>query len=93
MHVTTTTARVAATVLALGALVLLVKEAAAVDPRVRSACASDYLAYCSQHDPDSGAARRCMRSHGPSLSNDCLNALIVAGEVTKEEVARRERRK
>jgi hypothetical protein len=34
-----------------------------------------------------------MRAHGPSLSKDCLDALIAAGEVSKQEVARRERRK
>jgi hypothetical protein len=65
--------------------------AIAVSPAVRSACANDFLAYCSQHDPDSRAARACMRAHGPNLSKVCLNALIAAGEVSKKEVARRER--
>jgi len=32
-----------------------------------------------------------MRAHGPNLSKGCLNALIAAGEVSKKEVARRER--
>jgi hypothetical protein len=68
-------------------------DASAVAPGVRSACASDFLAYCSEHEPDSAAARRCMRANGPKLSRGCLNALIAAGEVSKEEVARRERRK
>jgi len=65
--------------------------AIAVSPAVRSACTNDFLAYCSQHDPDSRATRACMRAHGPNLSKVCLNALIAAGEVSKKEVARRER--
>ena len=77
----------------LGAAVLFPPEAGAVSPRVRSACASDFMAHCSQHEPDSAGARSCMRAHGPSLSKDCLDALIAAGEVSKQEVARRERRK
>jgi hypothetical protein len=71
----------------------LVTTAYAVDPRVRSACTGDFMAHCSQHDPDSAAARSCMRANGPKLSKGCLNALIAAGEVSTEEVARRERRK
>ena len=65
--------------------------AIAVSPAVRSACANDFLAYCSQHDPDSRAARSCMRAHVPNLSKVCLNAVIAAGEVSTKEVSRRER--
>jgi hypothetical protein len=71
------------------ALVSFVTEAAAVSPRVRSACTGDYFAYCSQHDPDGPDVRRCMRANGLKLSNGCLQALIAAGEVSKREVARR----
>jgi hypothetical protein len=53
------------------------------------ACASDYYAYCSQHDPDGPGVRRCMRANGLKLSNSCVSALVAAGEVSKEEVARR----
>jgi hypothetical protein len=77
----------------LGLLALCAGEARAVNSGVRSACASDFLAYCSQHDPDSQGARKCMRANGPSLSKACLDALIAAGEVSREEVARRDRRK
>lgn len=79
----------AKTVLGLGALMLLTAEAGAVDGRVRSACANDYLSYCSQHDPDGPATRRCMRANGLKLSQACVNALVAAGEVSKREVARR----
>lgn len=56
---------------------------------VQLACASDYYAYCSKHDPDSQAVRACMRVNGPRLSDRCFNALVAAGEVTRTEVSRR----
>ena len=64
-------------------------QAGAVSLGVKLACASDYYSYCSQHAPGSTAVRQCMRSHGPQLSNRCINALISAGEVSKIEVDRR----
>jgi hypothetical protein len=73
----------------LGSFILLAGDAGAVDGRVSSACASDYLAYCSQHDPDGPGTRRCMRANGLNLSQACVNALVAAGEVSKREVARR----
>lgn len=77
--------------IAFGALALaaFVTEASAVSPRVRSACAGDYLAYCSQHDPDGPGVRQCMRAHGTRLSASCVSALVAAGEVSKQEIARR----
>jgi len=75
--------------LALSALVLCTTAASSVSMRVQIACASDYMAYCSQHDPDGPGARRCMRANGLKLSKGCVNALIAAGEVSKAEVARR----
>lgn len=73
----------------LSALMLFAAHAGAVDGRVSSACAGDYFAYCSQHDPDGPATRRCMRANGHKLSRACVNALVAAGEVSKREVARR----
>ena len=75
--------------LAVGALLLGVAEASAASARVTAACAGDYLAYCSQHDPDGPGVRQCMRANGLKLSKGCVNALISAGEVSKAEVARR----
>jgi hypothetical protein len=75
--------------LALGALVLPMTAANAVDARVRSACTGDYLSYCSEHDPDGKGVRRCMRANGHKLSSGCLNALVAAGEVSKKEIRRR----
>jgi hypothetical protein len=85
-RITATAAKIA---LALSAVALCTTAASAVSGRVQSACASDFMAYCSQHDPDGPGARKCMRVNGPRLSQACLNALIAAGEVSKAEVARR----
>lgn len=64
-------------------------EAGAVSLRVKLACSSDYHALCSQYASDSPEVRQCMRAAGEKLSARCLNALIAAGEVSEEEVARR----
>ncbi|HVZ05815.1 hypothetical protein [Hyphomicrobium sp.] len=66
-----------------------VAPAGAVSLRVKLACSSDYHALCSQYPSDSPEVRQCMRAAGEKLSARCLNALIAAGEVTEEEVARR----
>lgn len=78
--------------LALGgmALTAFVAEASAVDARVRAACTGDYLSYCSQHDPDGAGVRQCMRANGARLSSGCVNALIAAGEVPKQQLAKRQ---
>ena len=75
--------------LALGALILPMTEAGAVSMRVKMACAGDYFSYCSQFSPTSPEVRQCMRTNGLRLSRGCVVALIAAGEVSKEEVARR----
>lgn len=64
-------------------------QANAVSLRVKLACSSDYRALCSQYSSDSPEVRACMRAAGERLSPRCLNALIAAGEVSQEEVARR----
>src|SRR6185437_16750889 len=64
-------------------------EAGAVSLRVKLACSSDYHALCSQYASDSPQVRQCMRAAGEKLSARCLDALIAAGEVSEEEIARR----
>ncbi|MGO8954358.1 MAG: hypothetical protein ACLPWS_04730 [Rhodomicrobium sp.] len=64
-------------------------QAPAASLAVELACATDYFAYCSKHDPDSPEVRVCMRVNGRKLSQRCLRALVAAGEVSKEEVERR----
>ena len=53
------------------------------------ACASDYYAHCSQHDPDSPGVRKCMRTVGKNLSQRCIGALVAAGEVPKSVVEKK----
>jgi hypothetical protein len=64
-------------------------EAEAVSLKVRVACASDYFAHCSEHSPNSPGVRQCMRTNGLKLSKRCVDALVGAGEVSRDEVARR----
>ncbi|MFN3869750.1 MAG: hypothetical protein ACK4MF_11895 [Hyphomicrobiaceae bacterium] len=63
--------------------------AAAISNSVKIACMADYFSYCSQHSPEGSGVRQCMRANGLKLSSRCVNALVAAGEVSKEEVARR----
>ena len=78
-----------AAAVAFGAALLPATQAGAVSAKVRYACASDYLANCSQYAPNSPQTRACMRKVGYRLSKGCVNALVAAGEVSKAEVARR----
>jgi len=73
---------------ALGALTLST-QAGAVSLAVKMACASDYYAHCSQHDPDSPGVRKCMRAVGKNLSQRCIGALVAAGEVPKSVVEKK----
>jgi hypothetical protein len=77
------------TSLAIGVLLAHHSPAAAVSSKVRSACAGDYLSYCSSYAPDSAETRRCMRSVGFKLSRGCIDALVATGMVSRAEVARR----
>lgn len=81
--------RILAAAIALGSVAIHSSQASAVSLSVQLACATDYYAYCSKHDPDGPGVRGCMRAAGPKLSNRCVNALIGAGEVSKAEVERR----
>ena len=74
--------------LAAAAAVVPLSSAGAVSGQVRSACAGDYLTHCSNFAPDSADTRRCMRAVGSRLSEGCINALVVSGEV-KAKIARR----
>lgn len=80
---------VIAGLLALSLAPLSVSSAGAASMRVTMACASDYFAYCSKHDPDSPAVRACFRSNGMKLSKKCVDALVSSGEVSRTEVTRR----
>jgi hypothetical protein len=85
----TTTFRLVAAGLAISTVAIHSKQVSAASLAVQLACASDYYAYCSKHDPDGPATRACMNANGAKLSNRCVNALVAAGEISKAEVARR----
>jgi hypothetical protein len=80
---------VLATALAFGCIGFSVTEASATSLAVKMACASDYYAHCSQHDPNGSGVRKCMRSVGKNLSQGCINALVAAGEVSKSVVEKK----
>ena len=46
--------------LGLGILCFFMTEADAGNARVNPACANDYFAYCSQHDPDGPGLLMCL---------------------------------
>lgn len=83
--------RIAAVALAVAVLHagMHASQASAASLMVQLACASDYYAYCSKHDPNGKGVRACMNANGSRLSKRCVNALISAGEISKAEVARR----
>ncbi len=86
---TSTTFRLVAAALALSTVAIHSNRASAASLAVQLACASDYYAYCSKHDPDGPGVRACMNANGNKLSNRCVNALVAAGEISKAEVDRR----
>ena len=81
--------RLLAAAIAFGTIAAHSSQASAVSLSVQLACATDYYAYCSKHDPDGPGVRGCMRANGMKLSTRCVNALVGAGEVSKADVERR----
>ena len=58
---------------------------------VQKARAKDYKAHCGQYGVETEALRLCMDRAGQRLTKTCVNALVSAGEVSKQEVERRKR--
>ena len=76
----------------LGAMLLFCVNAGAAgayDERVKSACTEDYLAYCSQHAPESVEVRYCMEAYRNQLNKQCVKALVDAGEVPKKYLTKK----
>ena len=74
------------TTLVIAALAIVMAAVSATDAfafsmRVRRACGFDYQDFCSQHDPNGSAVRRCFEANRSSLSKDCVSALVDAGLV------------
>lgn len=70
------------------AFVVSISSAQATSERVKSACKDDYFRHCSAYALGSPSLRQCMRNVGAGLSNPCLAALALDGEITKEDVQR-----
>ena len=54
-------------------------------------CADAYHKYCGEYGLDSSALRDCMSRNGKNLPSNCIDALVDAGEVSKEEVEQRKK--
>ena len=58
---------------------------------VQKACANDYHKHCGQYGIETEALRLCRDKAGHGLSKTCVDALVDAGEVSKQEVERRKK--
>ena len=60
------------------ALAFVAPDASAEDvpQSVKVACRSDYIKFCSKHDPNSGAGRGCMAGVFGQLSDGCTTAIL-----------------
>ena len=84
----------ARSVLAIAALAGVLSTAAFAGPvtdEEKQFCAHDYRQYCGDDGLGSNLLRDCMNKHGKSLSEQCIKALVDAGEVTEAEVEQREK--
>ena len=81
-------------IFAIAVLAMTVSTAAFAGPVTdaeKQYCAYDYREFCGQDGLGSNLLRDCMNQHGKSLSEQCIDALIAAGEVSKTEVEEREK--
>ena len=65
-------------------LAAALQPAKAYSDTVTAQCSSDYQNYCSQHPLGSSALRYCFEANRNSLSQQCINALVDAGEVPRK---------
>jgi hypothetical protein len=61
-------------------------DSVTISPAVQQNCEWDYHNFCSQYAIGSDLLDMCFRSNGPKLSKPCVDALIAAGDVSKEYV-------
>ena len=88
-----TTRRHLVAVISVTSVLLGTTSARAVDQRVEAGCSGDYSTYCGQHDRSGPSARACMRAYGEKLRPACVDALIMAGEISRKEVEARRAKK
>lgn len=56
---------------------------------LKNACRNDYKRFCGEFAPQDAGLRQCMDRAGESLTKRCVEALIDAGEISRERAARR----
>ena len=61
-------------------------ESVTVTKAVQDNCQWDYDKYCNQYGLGTELLDMCFRQNGPNLSKGCVDALIAAGDVSKEYV-------
>ena len=66
-------------------------QAAPITEGEKQSCKDDYKRFCGSYGLDTNALRNCMNRVGHSLSHDCVEALIDAGEVSRSEVESRKK--
>lgn len=79
-------------VLAIAALAVALSTAAFAGPvteEEKQYCAHDYREFCGEDGLGSNLLRDCMNKHGKSLSEQCIKALVDAGEVSQSAVDER----
>jgi hypothetical protein len=63
-------------------------ESVTVTKAVQDNCQWDYDKFCNQFGLGTELLDMCFRQNGPKLSKGCIDALIAAGDVSKEYVER-----
>lgn len=63
-------------------------QSVTVTKAVQDNCQWDYNKFCNQYGIGTELLDICFRQNGPNLSKGCVDALIAAGDVSKEYVDR-----
>ncbi|HEV3241709.1 MAG TPA: hypothetical protein VGY14_00375 [Methyloceanibacter sp.] len=66
-------------------------ESVTVTKAVQDACAWEYDKYCNQYGIGSELLDMCFKQNGPNLTKACVDALIAAGDISKEYVDRQKK--
>lgn len=61
-------------------------ESVTITQAVQDNCKWDYDKFCNQYGIGTELLDMCFRKNGPNLSKPCVDALIAAGDVSKEYV-------
>ena len=59
-------------------------ESVTISQAVQDNCKWDYDKFCNQYGIGSELLDMCFRKNGPQMSKGCIDALIAAGDVSKE---------